>query len=95
MTCHLLSKKGMSALPTFRVLGEKPMMYWAEVQAKDSYEAYDVAYKLTTDKWNLIEEDTIIEPVDVYEVEEDVPPLEEDVEFIFDPINVIGDTDEA
>ena len=71
------------------------MMYWAEVQAKDSYEAYDVAYKLTTDKWNLIEEDTIIEPVDVYEVEEDVPPLEEDVEFIFDPINVIGDTDEA
>jgi len=85
----------MSALPTFRVLGEKPMMYWAEVQAKDSYEAYDVAYKLTTDKWNLIEQDNIIEPVDVYEVEEDVPPLEEDVEFIFDPVNVIGDIDEA
>ena len=82
-------------MATFRVLGEKPMMYWTEVQAKDSYEAYDIADKLTTDKWNLIEQDNVIEPVDVYEVEEDVPPLEEDVEFIFDPINVIGDSDEA
>jgi len=82
-------------MATFRVLGEKPMMYWTEIQAKDSYEAYDIADKLTTDKWNLIEQDNVIEPVDVYEVEEDVPPLEEDVEFIFDPINVIGDSDEA
>jgi hypothetical protein len=82
-------------MATFRVLGEKPMMYWTEVQAKDSYEAYDIADKLTTDKWNLIEQDNVIEPVDVYEVEEDVPPLEEDVEFIFDPINLIGDSDEA
>jgi hypothetical protein len=41
-------------MPTFRVLGEKPMMYWTEVQAKDSYEAYDIADKLTTDKWNLL-----------------------------------------
>ena len=82
-------------MATFRVLGEKPMMYWTEVQAKDSYEAYDIADKLTTDKWFLIEQDNVIEPVDVYEVEEDVPPLEEDVEFIFDPINVIGDSDEA
>ena len=82
-------------MATFRVLGEKPMMYWTEVQAKDSYEAYDIADKLTTDKWFLIEQDNVIEPVDVYEVEEDVPPLQEDVEFIFDPINVIGDTDEA
>jgi len=82
-------------MPTFRVLGEKPMMYWTEVQAKDSYEAYDIADKLTTDKWNLIEQDNVIEPVDVYEVEEDIAPLEEDVEFIFDPINIVGDTDEA
>jgi hypothetical protein len=82
-------------MKTFRVLGEKPMMYWAEVQAKDSYEAYDIADKLTTDKWNIIEQDNVIEPVDVYEVEEDIAPLEEDVEFIFDPINIVGDTDEA
>lgn len=82
-------------MPTFRVLGEKPMMYWTEVQAKDSYEAYDIADKLTTDKWFLIEQDNVIEPVDVYEVEEDIAPLEEDVEFIFDPINIVGDTDEA
>ena len=82
-------------MPTFRVLGEKPMMYWTEVQAKDSYQAYDLADKLTTDKWFLIEQDNVIEPVDVYEVEEDIPPLEEDVEFIFDPINIVGDTDEA
>jgi hypothetical protein len=82
-------------MPTFRVLGEKPMMYWTEVQAKDSYQAYDLADKLTTDKWNLIEQDNVIEPVDVYEVEEDIPQLEEDAEFIFDPINIVGDTDEA
>lgn len=82
-------------MPTFRVLGEKPMMYWTEVQAKDSYQAYDLADKLTTDKWNLIEQDNVIEPVDVYEVEEDIPQLEEDTEFEFDPINIVGDTDEA
>ena len=82
-------------MSTFRVLGEKPMMYWTEVQAKDSYQAYDLADKLTTDKWFLIEQDNVIEPVDVYEVEEDIPQLEEDTEFIFDPINIVGDTDEA
>jgi hypothetical protein len=79
-------------MPKFRVLGEKPMMYWVELEAKDSYEAYDLAEKLTTDKWNLIEEDNTIEPVDVYLNEED----EEDEEvFEFDPINVIGADDEA
>lgn len=82
-------------MPTFRVLGEKPMMYWTEVQAKDSYEAYDIADKLTTDKWNLIEQDNVIEPVDVYEMEEDVPLVKDEEEFHFDPVNVIGDTDEA
>jgi hypothetical protein len=78
----------------FRVLGEKPMMYWTQVEAKDSYEAYDIADKLTTDKWNLIEQDNVIEPVDVYEEEDELYMKEEEV-FEFDPINVIGDTDEA
>jgi hypothetical protein len=81
-------------MKTFRVLGEKPMMYWTQVQAKDSYEAYDIADKLTTDKWNLLEQDNVIEPVDVYEEEEILYMKEEEV-FEFDPINVIGDTDEA
>lgn len=81
-------------MPTFRVLGEKPMMYWTEVQAKDSYQAYDIADKLTTDKWNLIEQDNVIEPVDVYEVEDELYLKEEEV-FEFDPINIVGDTDEA
>jgi len=81
-------------MTTFRVLGEKPMMYWTEVQAKDSYEAYDIADKLTTDKWNLIEQDNVIEPVDVYEVEDELYIKEEEV-FEFDPINIVGDTDEA
>jgi hypothetical protein len=81
-------------MATFRVLGEKPMMYWTEVQAKDSYEAYDIADKLTTDKWNLIEQDNVIEPVDVYEVEDELYIKEEEV-FEFDPINIVGDTDEA
>lgn len=81
-------------MTTFRVLGEKPMMYWTEVQAKDSYEAYDIADKLTTDKWNLIEQDNVIEPVDVYEVEDELYLKEEEV-FEFDPINIVGDTDEA
>jgi hypothetical protein len=81
-------------MATFRVLGEKPMMYWTQVEAKDSYEAYDIADKLTTDKWNLLEQDNVIEPVDVYEEEEVLYMKEEEV-FEFDPINVIGDTDEA
>ena len=81
-------------MPTFRVLGEKPMMYWTEVQAKDSYEAYDIADKLTTDKWNLLEQDDVIEPVDVYEEQDELYMKEEEV-FEFDPINVIGDSDEA
>ena len=81
-------------MKTFRVLGEKPMMYWTQVQAKDSYEAYDIADKLTTDKWNLLEQDDVIEPVDVYEEQDELYMKEEEV-FEFDPINVIGDTDEA
>ena len=83
-------------MPTFRVLGEKPMMYWTEVQAKDSYEAYDIADKLTTDKWNLIEQDNVIEPVDVYlDDEEEQLYIKEEEVFEFDPVNVIGDTNEA
>lgn len=78
-------------MATYRVLGEKPMMYWVEVEAKDSYEAYDLAEKLTTDKWNLIEEDNTIEPVEVYPNDEE----EVEEEFVFDPINVIGADDEA
>jgi hypothetical protein len=81
-------------MKTFRVLGEKPMMYWTQVQAKDSYEAYDIADKLTTDKWNLLEQDNVIEPVDVYEEQDELYMKEEEV-FEFDPINVIGDSDEA
>ncbi len=78
-------------MPTFRVLGEKPMMYWVELEAKDSYEAYDLADKLTTDKWNLIEQDNVIEPVDVYlnDEEQELYMKEEEV-FEFDPINVVG-----
>lgn len=83
-------------MPTFRVLGEKPMMYWTEVQAKDSYEAYDIADKLTTDKWNLIEQDNVIEPVDVYlDDEAEKLYIKEEEVFEFDPVNVIGDTNEA
>jgi len=81
-------------MKTFRVLGEKPMMYWTQVEAKDSYEAYDIADKLTTDKWNLLEQDNVIEPVDVYEEQDELYMKEEEV-FEFDPINVIGDSDEA
>ena len=78
-------------MPTYRVLGEKMMMYWVELEAKDSYEAYDLADKLTTDKWNLIEQDNVIEPVDVYlnDEEQELYMKEEEV-FEFDPINVVG-----
>ena len=67
------------------------MMYWVELEAKDSYEAYDLADKLTTDKWNLIEQDNVIEPVDVYlnDEEQELYMKEEEV-FEFDPINVVG-----
>jgi hypothetical protein len=62
-----------------------------ELEAKDSYEAYDLADKLTTDKWNLIEQDNVIEPVDVYlnDEEQELYMKEEEV-FEFDPINVVG-----
>jgi hypothetical protein len=83
-------------MPKYRVLGEKPMMYWVEVEAKDSYEAYDLADKLTTDKWNLIEQDNVIEPVDVYlDDEEEQLYLKEEEVFEFDSVNVIGDTNEV
>jgi len=72
-------------MPTFRVLGEKPVMYWVELEAKDSYEAYDKAEQLDSVEWNEIETDNIIEPVDVYLNDES-----EEEEFVFDPINVIG-----
>jgi hypothetical protein len=75
-------------MATYRVLGEKPMMYWVELQAKDSYEAYDLAYKLNTDKWNELEQDNVIEPVDVY-------LNDEEEEFVFDQVNVIGVNNEA
>ena len=83
-----------NVMATYRVLGEKPMMYWTEVQAKDSYEAYDLAEKLTTDKWFLVEQDNVIEPVDVYLNDDEELYLKEEEVFEFDPINVIGDTDE-
>ncbi len=78
-------------MPTYRVLGEKPVMYWVELEAKDSYEAYDKAEQLDSVEWNEIETDNIIEPVDVYlnEGEEEIP-VEDEEEFVFDPINVIG-----
>ena len=79
-------------MPTYRVLGEKPVMYWVELEAKDSYEAYDKAEQLDSVEWNEIETDNIIEPVDVYlndDTEEEII-LEDDEEFGFDPINVIG-----
>lgn len=83
-------------MPTFRVLGEKTTLYWVELEAKDSYEAYDLADKLTTDKWNLIEQDNVIEAVDVYlNDEEEQLYLKEEEVFEFDPVNVIGDTNEA
>ena len=72
-------------MPTFRVLGEKPVMYWVELEAKDSYEAYDKAEQLDSVEWNEIETDNIIEPVDVYLNDES-----EEEEFVFDPVNVIG-----
>ena len=80
-------------MTTYRVLGEKPALYWVEVEAKNSHEAYDLAEKLTTDKWNRIEEDNTIEPVEVYPNDEE--EFEDEEEFMFDPINVIGADDEA
>jgi hypothetical protein len=79
-------------MPKFRVLGEKPMMYWTVVDAKDSYEAYDKADKLNSVDWIEIETDNTIEPVDIYQEEEEqyVPLIEDEEEFVFDQVNVIG-----
>ena len=53
-------------IPTFRVFGRKFQDYWIEVQAKDEYNAIDVANGTDAHKWNKLDNDDVIEAIDVY-----------------------------
>lgn len=86
-------------MPMYKVFGAMQINYWTDVEAKDGAEAYDRSFDLDSIAWHIIEDDNTIEPVDVYELEPDEEydqlVKDEEEEFQFDPINVIGDTDEA
>ncbi len=83
----------------YKVFGARQLNFWTDVEAKDGAEAYDRAFELDTIAWNQIEDDNEIEPVDVYEMEleevNDTVYIDDEEEFVFDPVNVIGDKDEA
>ena len=82
----------------YKVFGSKNLNYWADIEAEDGGQAYDKAFDLDSTAWNLIEDDNVIDPVDVYEIEpefEESVIAEDEEEFQFDPVNVIGDKDEA
>jgi uncharacterized membrane protein YukC len=53
-------------MKTFRVFGRKFQDYWVEVDAKDEYQAIDIANSLESHKWNKMDIDDIIEATDVY-----------------------------
>jgi hypothetical protein len=76
-------------MPKFRILGGKQVSYWTMVDAEDSYEALDKAEELNSIDWIEIEQDNTIEPYEVFEEDN------EEEEFQFDSVNVIGETDEA
>jgi hypothetical protein len=85
-------------VPKYKVFGSKNLNYWVDIEAEDGINAYDRATELDSHMWNELEDDDVIEPVDVYEIEPEVEKeviVEDEEEFQFDPVNVIGDTDEA
>ena len=52
----------------FRVMGQRAQVFYADVQASDSRQAYDIANELDSTKWIELETQNIIEPVEVLEI---------------------------
>jgi hypothetical protein len=53
----------------FRVLASRTQVYYTDLEAPNSSEAYDVAEELETHLWNLIEQDYDMEILEVVEAE--------------------------
>jgi hypothetical protein len=53
-------------LPTFRVFGRKYQDYYIKVEAKDGFEAIDIANAAEQHKWSMLPDDDVIEAIDVY-----------------------------
>lgn len=51
----------------YRIFGYRTQGFYTVLKAKDNYDAYEQATKLTTDKWSELELDNIIEVGEVYE----------------------------
>ena len=62
----------------FKVLGRKYYDYHTSVQAENKGQAYDIAEALSSDKWNEISNDEVIEVTDVFNEELDL--IEEDTD---------------
>lgn len=66
-------------MPTFRVFGRKYKDYWTNVEAKDEYQAIDIANALESHKWFELERDDAIEATDVFldgDSEDDYPSMD-------------------
>ena len=53
-------------MPIFKVFGRKYQDFYSKVDAKDGYEAIDIANAQETHKWFMLPDDDTIEAVDVY-----------------------------
>lgn len=51
----------------FRVLASRTQVFYTDLEAPNSSEAYDVAEELETHNWNLIEQDYDMEILEVVE----------------------------
>lgn len=58
-------------MPTFKVLGGRTVVYHTTVEASDKYEAFEIANNLTSDQWDELETDNVIEATDVFGEDEE------------------------
>jgi hypothetical protein len=52
----------------FRVMGQRAQVFYTDVQASDSRQAYDIANESDSTKWIELETQNVIEPVEVLEI---------------------------
>jgi hypothetical protein len=52
----------------FKVIGQRAQVFYVDVEAIGSREAYDIANESDSIKWIEVETDNIIEPIEVLEI---------------------------
>ena len=52
----------------FKVIGQRAQVFYVDVEASDSKQAYDIANESDSVKWIEVETDNIIEPIEVLEI---------------------------